>query len=176
MPDMETVDVSSMQSTDGARRGRWARRVVITATTLFVLAGLLNLFGQKDRTSTSVTDAWELSVRHASVSRGGLASNWSLELHRLDGEDLPEEIEVRSTADYFSIYDENGLDPEPDSSWVDGDDLVWTFRPPPDSASLTIDLDARLQPNARWRHEGRTTVVVDGEPVISVDYQTWAVP
>ena len=173
---METIDLSSMQSKDAVRRGRMVRRAVITVVVLFVLAGLLNVFGHKDRTSTAITDHWHLSVTHASVSRGGLASNWSLELRRLDGEDLPEELEVRSRADYFAIYDENGLDPEPESSWVDGDDLVWTYRPPPDSASLVIDFDARLQPNARWRHPGRTTIVVAEDPVVSVGYETWAVP
>lgn len=165
-----------MQSRDDARRGRLARRIVITLLALFVLAGLLNVFGHRNGTATSSTESWELVVTHPSVTRGGLAANFSMELRRVDGEDLPAELEIRSNAGYFSIFDENGLDPQPASSWIDGDDLVWTFEPPVGSASLVVDLDARMQPNARWSHDGRSTVVVAGEPVVSVEYDTWVVP
>lgn len=165
-----------MQPHDEVRRGRFVRRAAVTALVLFVLAGLLNVFGHRNGTATSSTDRWELTVTHPSVTRGGLPGNMTMELRRLDGDDLPQELEIRSRADYFSIFDENGLDPQPESSWVDGDDLVWTFRPPPDSASLVVAFDARMQPNARWSHRGRSTVVVEGEPVVGVDYRTWVVP
>ncbi|MBA2313068.1 MAG: hypothetical protein H0V97_09760, partial [Actinobacteria bacterium] len=52
---------------------------------------------------------------------------------------------VATTLDYFELFDENGLDPDPSAATVSGELLVWTFDPP-EGETLTVALDARLGP------------------------------
>jgi hypothetical protein len=50
----------------------WVRRVLLSLLALFLLAGLLNLFGQRPDTSTAVTPTASLKLYAPSRVRGGL--------------------------------------------------------------------------------------------------------
>jgi hypothetical protein len=57
---------------DATRVEQWVRRVVVTLLALFLLAGLLNLFGQRPDTSTAATPAASLKLYAPSRVRSGL--------------------------------------------------------------------------------------------------------
>ena len=174
--DIGTVTGANTQSLEAAKRGRTVRRIGIAILVTFVIAGLFGLFGHRQATVTSTGSGYAVKVSYPRVTRGGLAANWSVRVERLDGSPLPAGVEVRSTADYFSIFDENGLDPEPASVWSDGRVLTWTFDPPADANALDVSFDARMQPNTRGWFDATTSLAVDGDVVASVSYRTWAVP
>ncbi len=172
----DTVRDTHTQSVEAARRDRLARRIGIVITGVFVAAGLLGLLGYRQSSASATAPPFTLTVSYPSISRGGLPSNWQLRLTRTDGEALPPSIEIRSSAAFFDDFDENGLDPDPASTWVDADELVWTFEPPLGARSLTVSFDARLQPNARGWRDGSSTVVIEGLRPLTVDYRIWELP
>jgi hypothetical protein len=79
------------------------------------------------------------------------------------------------TADYFDIYEEQGLDPAPATETSDGERLLWTFEPPPGD-EFAIDFDAYIQPSSQLGASGEVAVLEAGVPVVTVPFRTWLVP
>jgi hypothetical protein len=152
------------------------RRVVVILLLAFVAAGILGVFGYRQGTTSVESDRYRLEVSYPQVSRPGLPSNWELRIGRADGQPLPEVIEVVSEASYFDIFDENGLDPDPERTWQEAGELVWQFEPPDGSTGLVVTFDARLQPNIHWSRSGSSTLRIDGRDVATVSYRTRVVP
>jgi hypothetical protein len=175
-PSLHTVLDAETQSRSEAARGRIVRRIAIGLMVMFIAAGVAGLFGYRQGSVASTAGSYRLTVDYPRLTRGGLASEWFLRFERLDGEALPPVLEVRSDSSYFVIFDENGFRPDPESTWQDGDQVVWTFEPPPGSSRLEVSFDARLQPNERGWRSGSTAVVIDDQPVASVDYTTVMFP
>ena len=161
----EAVDIKRV------RRVRVVRRFFVLCLTVFLLLGLTGVFGVK---STSVKDTgggYELEVTYAKSARPGLAVPWSVEVRHEGGFD--DNVIVSTTSSYFDLFDENGFDPDPESSYSAGEDIVWEFKAP-EGDTLTIGLDARIGPSVQtlWPPKATTSVLVDGEPVVSVTYRT----
>jgi hypothetical protein len=53
--------------------------------------------------------------------------------------------------------------------------VIWEFDPP-DGDTLGVSLDARVEPGVQWGRTGETSVLVDGQPVVTVRYKTWVLP
>ena len=114
-----------------------------------------------------------MKVTFASVTRAGLATPWVAEITHEGGFHGP--IVLETTGDYWKLFDENGLDPEPSASRTNGDFLVWEFDPP-DGDTLVVDFDARLAPAVHLGTGATTRVMVEGSPVAQVHYDTRVVP
>ncbi|MEY2476617.1 MAG: hypothetical protein QOG87_1932 [Actinomycetota bacterium] len=161
----EQVDIKRV------RRVRAVRRVFVLCLTLFLILGLAGVFGVKTTSVEASGGGYDLKVTYARSARPGLAIPWSVEVTKAGGFD--DNVFVTTTSSYFDLVDENGFDPDPESSWSSGDDIVWEFKQP-EGETLTIGLDARIGPSVQtlWPPEATTTVLVDGEPVVSVKYRT----
>ena len=143
---------------------------------VIVVLALLNFFGVRTRTVSAAGDDIALDVTYAQISRPGLATVWTARITAVGAAPLPPELTLRTTRDYFVQFDENGLSPDPAESDQDGEFLSWTFEPQPSARELVVSFDARLEPGWRIGKAATTAVVVDDEPVVSVDYRTWIVP
>lgn len=155
------------------RRHRRERRMGLGLLGVVLLAGALNLLGVRESTVSASGGGVELTVTYAAVSRPGLATPWTLRVHRDGGFQGP--VTVATTADYFDLFDENGLDPDPDTATATPDRLVWEFAPP-EGEDLVVDFDARLEPAFHTGRDAETSVIVDGEPVATVRYRTVVMP
>jgi hypothetical protein len=153
------------------RRVRAVRRVFVLCLTLFLLAGLAGLFGVKSATVKDSGGGYDLEVTYARSARPGLGVPWSVEVRHAGGFD--DNVVVSTTAKYFDLMDENGFDPDPESSWSSGDDIVWEFKQP-EGDTLTIGFDGRIGPAVQtlWPPKATTSVIVDGKRVVSVTYRT----
>ncbi|MET0728718.1 MAG: hypothetical protein ABWZ76_10530 [Acidimicrobiales bacterium] len=116
---------------------------------------------------------YELDVRYATVTRGGLATPFEIEVRRDDGFDGPVTIAV--DRDYIKMWDENGLLPGPSSETTMGESLVWEFDPPIGD-SLRFSFDARIEPAIQSGRTGRVAVLEDDAPVVEVDFRTRVLP
>jgi len=123
--------------------------------------------------ATASAGGWTLSVTYASVARAGLDVPWKVEVRREGGFTGP--VTLAATADYFDIYEEQGLDPAPADETADGERLLWTFDPPPGD-ELAIDFDAYIQPSSQLGASGEVTVLDGGNEVVTVPFRTWLVP
>lgn len=154
------------------RRTRRIRRVGLTFFSALVVAGLLGVFGVTSATTRASAGGLDVELTYARVARPALAVAYQLVIHRNGGFDAP--IEVRINSSYLESFDENGSNPEPDSTTTDREDTVWTF-PPPDGEVLTVWLDTRVGPGRQWRREGRTTVTY-GTTSLTVSHDLWLMP
>ena len=156
-----------------SRRHRLGRRVGFAALVAFLLLGAANVWGVRPATVTARGGGYELTVTYAAVSRPGLTTPWTVRIVRPGGFDGP--VTLATTNGYFDLFDENGLDPDPASARTSGDLLVWEFEPPSGDV-LTVTFDARLEPASHAPHSGRTSILVDRRPVVSVAYTTLVMP
>lgn len=139
----------------------------------FLVIGMTGRLGVRSRTMTVQGGGYELSVTYGQVSRAGLATPWSLQIRHPGGFDGP--ITVSAGSKYLDLFDENGFEPEPSKTTATPDEVIWEFDPP-DGDTLGISLDGRIEPGVQWGREGRTSVLVDGESVVTARYKTWIMP
>ena len=156
------------------RRARLGRRLFAVALTVFLALGILNVFGVRTTETSATAGGDELTVRYARVTRPGLASPWSVELRRAGGfaEDT---VTVSAESSYFDIYDENGFEPEPLESRAEGDRIVWPFRAPVGD-TLSIALDARIEPAVQFKRARGEVAVVGTTQPLSVAFSTFVMP
>ena len=163
----------SLERLDAAR---WGRRAFFAALSAFLLLGLLGAFGVRTREVRAEGGGYELSVRHARVTRGGLATPWAVEVTRPGGLAVST-IQIATTAAYFDHFDENSLDPEPTAAASDGEWTVWTFEVPEGATTFEVSFDARMEPGVQLDSvEATTELIIDGNPIASVDYETFVMP
>lgn len=156
-----------------SRRHRTARRLGLALLVAVLLLGAANLLGVRPASVTASGGGFELTVTYAAVSRPGLSTPWAVRVRRPGGFDGP--VTIATTGEYFHLFDENGLDPDPDAATATPDLLVWEFDPP-DGEVLTVDFDARLEPASHLGRSAETSILVDGAPVVSVAYRTVVMP
>ena len=161
----------------GLRRARVLRWVFTAGLALFLLVGALGGYGVRHGEVEAEGGGYELTVRYPTITRPGLASVWSAEVRRTDGAALEGPVVLAVDADYFAIYDENGLDPDPASATTDGERLLWEVEPAEGATSVVLDFDARIEPGVQLvGQEGTTSLLVDGEAVATVSYRTRVLP
>jgi sulfur carrier protein ThiS len=173
-PDVDFVPTAPEQpNLLQSRRARIARRAFMVVLFAFLAVGLTGRLGVHTRTATAQGGGYEMTMTYGQVSRAGLATPWSLEIHHPGGFDGPVTVATNST--YLDLLDENGFDPQPSKATATGDEVIWEFDPP-DGDTLGISLDGRIEPGAQWGRTGVTSVLVDGHPVVTVKYKTWVMP
>ena len=156
-----------------SRRARIIRRLFMVLLAGILAIGLSGWLGVRSATASASGGGYELTVTYGKVSRPGLATPWSLEIHHQGGFDGP--VTVSTNTKYLDLFDENGFDPEPSKTTATPDEVFWEFEPP-DGDTLGVSLDARIEPGAQWGRTGETSVLVDGKPVATARYKTWILP
>jgi hypothetical protein len=173
-PDVEVVPTAPEESSLlRARRARAFRRLFMALVCAFLAVGLTGYLGVRSRTTTVSGGGYELTVTYGQVSRPGLATPWSFEIRHQGGFEGP--ITVSTKNSYLDLFDENGFDPQPSTSTATPDEVIWEFEPP-EGDTLGVSLDARIEPGAQWGRQGETSVLIDGEKVVTARYKTWVMP
>ncbi len=170
---------SSTRPSEQSGSKRWddAMRVIsIGVVGILVLAGLLGLLGVRSATAEASANGYTVEVTHAAMTRPGLATPFEVGITRDDGASLPPMVTTRIESSYLAMFDENGLDPEPVSSFQSGQWTLWTFEVPDGAQILNVTLDARLEPAVQWGGDSTVTVEVDGEEMVTVGFKTWVMP
>jgi hypothetical protein len=155
------------------RSGRWARRVVMGALAAFLGLGAVGLLGSRTSSVTARSNGYVLTLTFPSITRPGLPVRWDLALSRAGGFDGP--VHVAMSMAYFRMLDFNNLQPQPSATHNAGNLVVMDFDPPVGEVFLA-SLDARLQPGVLSGTSAVTSILVQGRPVVSVDYRTTVIP
>lgn len=150
----------------------WFRRAFLTALGLFLVVGLLGFLGVRSRTVTAVDGPLVASVEYAQVARGGLAAPYTISVRNADGFTGPIEITVDQS--YLQLFDQNGIDPQPDGASSDGSHVTYEFDPP-DGTAFTLTFDVRIGPSVQSGTTGHTEVASDGRRV-ELEHHTWVMP
>lgn len=134
-----------------------------------VVGALFGLVGVTHAEVRSEAAGYELRVRYPDVSRAGLASPLDIFVRYPAGFDSP--ITLKITHDYFTLFDLNGIFPEPSATTVDGDMVVWEFDPPNGNV-LRVHVDWRIQPSVHRGSEAHAELVIDDQPITDVEFVT----
>ena len=152
------------------------RTVSLIVVGVVVLAGLIGIFGVRTRMAQNTGNGLTVSVEHATVTRPGLATPFSMSIATEDGTPLPSQITTRIDSDYLGMFDENGLEPEPASSYQNGRWTWWTFDVTPGHDELKVSFDVRLEPAVQWGRMGSATIEVAGDEMVAVEFTTRVMP
>jgi hypothetical protein len=141
-----------------------------------VLAASLGLLGVRTTKTSATGNGLSISVEYAAVSRGGLATPFSVEVATENGSPLPSSTTIRVSSPYLAMFDDNGIEPAPASSFNTGDWTWWTFEVPTGASRLQIDLDARLEPSVQFGRGAEAAVEIEGREVVAAEFNTWVMP
>lgn len=157
------------------RRRRTLRRVVFGALTVFLVLGVLGVFGPRTAETSATGEGWEMSVTYPRVTRPGLGARVTIEVRRPGGFDLPVVLAVDSS--YFDAFDESTLEPEPVEATADATRSIWTFAAPTAGDTVVVEVSGRLEPGAQLeRLSGRASILVADQPAVSVRWKTFTTP
>lgn len=158
-------------------RRSWLYRLTALALGTVVLGavidavGIYPVLGVDSRRAVTSGGGYELDVRYAVVSRPALATPFDIEVRRSGGFDGP--VTVAVSTDYLSMWDENGLDPQPSKETATADLLIWEFEPPTQGDTLAISFDGRIEPGAQQGKRGTVSLLGPaGDPLASVSFRT----
>jgi hypothetical protein len=170
-PDSTLADVA-----DARRnwRGLLGRRVALVVMTLVVAVGASGWLGVHAGTASSTANGYQLTVTYPRVARSGLDVPWNLRLTHSGG--FQHDITVAISADYYDIFEFQGMHPEPSDETADSKFVYLTFSPPPAGDVFTTSLDTYVQPASQIGRTAVTAVYIDGQMVAQVRYKTWLVP
>ncbi|HEV7918754.1 MAG TPA: hypothetical protein VGO97_04180 [Solirubrobacterales bacterium] len=151
----------------------FVRRACTAALGIFILLGATSVLGERKTSVHAAARGYTLDVKYSRVSRPGLDTPWQVTVRRDGG--FPGPVVLRTTAAYFDLFDENGLDSEPDSVEQDDRWVTMTFDDP-SGDTLVIDFDARISPTTQ-RGKSASTALMDGDtPFLTVNYKTTVMP
>jgi hypothetical protein len=170
------VSESSLADVDDGPVGRavWGRRLFLTALFLFVVAGLAGFLGVHTSSKTTSEGDYELTLEYAGIARAGLDVPWQVTVTHEGGFD--KELTLAVTGDYFDIFESQGFAPDPSGATRDAHTLYLTFDAPAGDV-FTVGYDAYIQPSSQRGRDGSVSVLgPDGQPMATVDFDTWLWP
>lgn len=167
---------STLQGLEDSRLdilGLWTRRAFLLALVVVLLLGLLGWLGVRSATRSAREEDWTVSLTYASVARAGLDVPWQAEVRHVGGFDGP--VTLALDGDYLEIYETQAFHPQPSAEWRDGRTLYLQFEAPPGD-TMVVSYDAYIQPAAQQGRAGTLSVMQDGSPVATVDFDTHLLP
>jgi hypothetical protein len=154
-------------------RGHRVRRGAVAVLALIVVAGAFGVFGMRSTSTHTSAQGYRLSVTYARVSRAGLDTPWRVTVRHPGGFSGP--ITLATTASYFSMFETQGLTPDPESDTIAGQYEYQEFSAPPGD-TFTLIYDAYIQPASQRGRSGQTALIIDGHEITRVSYRTRLVP
>ena len=110
-------------------------------------------------------------VHHPTVTRGQLATPLEITVTRPGG--FSEPIVLSITADYLSLFLNQGPDPDPSAETATADDLILTFDPPPgDTFVVGWNLQAKAVGSFTTANAHIALLDSIGQSLVSVDFDT----
>lgn len=152
------------------------RMLAMSLIGLLALTGVLGFLGVRSSVASSTGSGISLTVDHASVTRPGLATPFAMTIETSDGSPLPASVTTRVDSAYLTMFDENGLDPVPTSTFRNGEWTWWTFDVPDGATALEVSFDARLEPAVQWGRSATAAVEIEGIESTGVEFITWVLP
>ena len=171
-PDVPTLEET--RDEHAVRRARNYRRVGLVAVSFVVLAGLVGLLGIRTATATASGDGYLLTVRHAQVTRAGLAVPMHVRVTHPGGFSGP--ITIAISSQLLERFDFQNFYPNPSKETASANFLFYEFDPPPGEV-FQLNVDARTSPDQNGSADRYQVRLMEGSlPVATVDFRMWVTP
>lgn len=172
-PDSSPEDSTLANVPRGPGRTPVLRRIALAALTLIIVSAGVGFLGVKSGTVTASGDGYEMELEYATIARAGLDVPFDVTLTHAGGFDS--DIVLALTADYFDIFEHQGVSPEPDSESSEGQMVYLTF-PAPRGDEFRMGYDIYIQGSSQVGASGEVWLVVDDEPLLRLPFTTALVP
>jgi hypothetical protein len=173
-PDDDTLEAAVREfDVRRLRHARALRRAFFALLGVFVLAGAVNVLGERSATASAGGGGYELEVTYATVSRPGQDGDWDVEVRRPGG--FGEPVRLATDISYLDVFDQTSVRPEPRSSTTSGGRTIWEFEPPVGD-TLEITLEGQFEQDSMGVHRGVTGVLGPSGEVVEVAYRTVVLP
>lgn len=150
------------------------RRVALSVLAIVVATGATGWLGVHAETTTASSPGYHLTVTYPRVARAGLDVPWNLRLTSANG--FTSNITIAISANYYDIFEFQGMHPEPSDETADAKFVYLTFSPPKTGNVFTTSLDTYVQPAAQVGRHVTTAAMIDGHTVAEVSYSTLVMP
>jgi hypothetical protein len=145
------------------RRECYARRALVTLLSLFLLAGLLNFFGQRPSTSSASVSAAALHVYAPSRVRGGLY--WEAR-YRVDAHEDLKNATLILDPGWLEGMTVNTVEPSPISEASRDGKLVLELGHVPAGEKYVLYIQFQVNPT-NVGHRRAKTLLFDGETLLT---------
>jgi hypothetical protein len=169
-----TSTLNDLTGAESARSGRRWRGIGLLAFLALDVAALVGVFGPTEQTITASSGGYEMRLAYPHVTRSGQpAAPYQVRVTHPGGFAAP--IRIAFDEDVFDRFDFQNWYPNPESETGEPGEVVYQFsRPPGDVFELT--LDARTAPRQFSRDSYWVTLLIDGAPMVRIDYTVWIAP
>ena len=161
------------------RRARGLRRAFFVVICLLLGAAALGYAGPHTRTARASANGWDLTIRYDTVTRPGLAATFERTIAHAGGFG-GRPVVVALPSKYLSIFDVNGIDPDPVATVTDAESVTSTYASPPSGDTMVVSVDARVQPGVQLRRAKGAISLLDGGPagraLVSAAVSTFVLP
>jgi hypothetical protein len=155
------------------KRDRAGRRAIVSVLAAFVVLGMAGLFGSRTDAVSASGGGYTLTVVYPRITRPGLPDRWIYTVRHPGGFDRP--VVITTTMVYLNLFDLTGIQPDASSQTSNGTDVVWTFDQP-DGDLFSVQFDAATETGIHEVPAATAAVVVDGRPVVQVQFRTVVIP
>lgn len=150
-----------------------ARRIGLSVLALVVVSAGLGFLGVRSGSVTASGDGYEMRLEYATIARAGLDVPFDVTLTSAGGFDS--EIVLAVTADYFDIFEHQGVSPAPDTEASEGPMVYLTFVAPK-GEEFRLTYDIYIQGSSQTGASGELWLVVDDQPLLTLSFTTTLVP
>jgi hypothetical protein len=160
------IDLGRHRDYEGRLEAKWLRRGLLILLVAFVVAALLNAFGQAAATDTAGGAAGSLSVKAPSRVRGGLTYQGEFTIHAARDLGAPTLVLDRGLVDQTTV---NTVQPEPAGSTTDADgNLKLRYPPMPAGRTLVVYVEFQANPINVGVHDADVALYDADEEIASI--------
>ncbi|MBA3866412.1 MAG: hypothetical protein H0X42_08735 [Solirubrobacterales bacterium] len=167
------IDLSRHRDLEGRGFGQWLKRGFVVLLALFILAGLLNFFGQSSTTSTARSARASLTVMAPPRVRGGLVYQATFQIHAISAIGNPVLVLDRGWFDQTTV---NTLEPQPLGETSDANQVKLRFAPLRAGRTLLVHLDLQANPTNLGSHATGVALKDGPRRLVSVDRSQFDFP
>ncbi|MDX6625513.1 MAG: hypothetical protein QOE56_502 [Solirubrobacterales bacterium] len=160
------IDLGRHRDFEGRELGQWLRRGFLLLLIAFVIAALLNVFGQAPTTTTAEAGAATLTMTAPSRVRGGLLyqAKFQIDAHQAIG--APVLVLDRGWYDETTV---NTVEPEPAGTTSDPGHIKLRYPPLKPGRTLVIYIDFQVNPTNVGSHDAGVALEDGSTPIASID-------
>jgi hypothetical protein len=161
----DTLTLSRHRDMKGREWWGPGRRILLAVLGLVLLAGLLNVFGQRPHSSTAATPRASLKVYAPTRARSGLS--YAARFHISARQDIKDALLVLDPG-WAEGYTVNGLAPQPVTEASRNGRLAYGFGHIPAGRSLVFFMSLQVNPT-NVGHRSQDVELDDGEtPILTI--------
>lgn len=160
------IDLPRHRDFEGRELGQWLRRGFVLLLLAFVVAALLNVFGQAETTSEAEGAAATLSVSAPSVVRGGLyyQARFTIDAREAIGAPV-----LQLDRGWYEGTTVNTVEPEPAQTTSDEDHIKLRFPPLAAGRTLVVYINLQTNPTNIGSHDTDVTLLDADRPIATIE-------